>query len=108
MLTAALITISSGAAAENYKRHCSYFNYTTNESYEGACTAVELPSAELPRKREYRFNKKVVRVTIHQSAGIWASIELNGKLGMRYEIDRANFSYSSRDLTETLDTGSPK
>jgi hypothetical protein len=65
-----LITISSAVAEETYKRHCSYFNYTTNESYEGACTEVELSSAELPFKREYRFKKKVVSVTIPQSAGI--------------------------------------
>ncbi len=108
LLAAALITISSAAAAETYKRHCSYFNYTTNESYEGACTEVELPSANGPTKREFRFQKKVIRITTLNRAGIWASIEINGKPGMRYEIDRATLAYSSRDLSETLDTGSPQ
>jgi hypothetical protein len=80
----------------------------TNESYEGPCSEVEVPSTEGQTKREYRFQKKVVRVTVLQAAGIWASIEINGKPGMRYEIDRATLAYSSRDLSETLDTGSPR
>jgi hypothetical protein len=107
LLSVAFITAAGAAGAGNSKRHCSYFNSATNESYEGPCTEVKLPSAELPSKRESRFNKKVVRVTILQVAGIWASIEINGKPGMRYEIDRASLAYSSRDLSETLDTGSP-
>jgi hypothetical protein len=108
LLAVALVTTAGAAAAETSKRHCSYFNSTTNESYDGPCTEIELPSAELPFKREYRFKKKVVRVTIIQVAGIWASIEINGKPGMRYEIDRATLAYSSRDLGETLDIGSPQ
>ena len=67
-----------------------------------------MDSADDPTKREFRFQKKVIRITTLNQAGIGASIEINGKPGMRYEIDRATLAYSSRDLSETLDTGSPQ
>lgn len=77
---------------------CQFFNAATNEQLEGGCTVDYDNGGEIIRigKSRFVFAEK-------RRQGQWSIGTLNGKEGVRYEIDRKTYSYSTLDLTLFLD-----
>lgn len=92
---AGLLAFSAGAAQAD---QCSFFDAGTNESADGAC------------KVEYDGNSETITVAGRKHVfvqserqGQWALGTLDGKPAMRYEINRTQYSYATRDLKRFLD-----
>jgi hypothetical protein len=77
---------------------CSYYDAAKNRSLDGQCTV------------EYGENTETITLgdlklvfTTQERQGQWAVGTLDGAPAMRYEINRTQYSFATRDLTRFLD-----
>ena len=80
------------------KRHCTFDNYQTNEYYDGPCLETPIMDASKNFGMVYRFKKQVIKIMFSDEQGQWAKVTINGEIGMRYEIDREHYHFSTLDV----------
>jgi hypothetical protein len=92
--------LSCAVHAQAPQMKCSYMNMNTNQTVSGKCTsgsagvAITDPAGALVR----------ISLSIKDHQGEWTVVEINGTSGMRYELDRCNFTYATSDLKQFLET----
>lgn len=101
ILLVALFTSAPGRAgiASNgpFQQHCVYDNYRTNEFYEGACSET-WDSNGSRLEAVYMLPKRTLRIVYGKSQGKWTNIKFGTEPGMRYEIDRTHYEYTTLDV----------
>ena len=92
--------VASTTPIESFSLTCSYSNTKTSQSYTGQClqTWFEGGRNEIVGGG---FTFKFPSDTKRQ--GQWTKTTWNGKLAIRYEINRDKYAYATLDLTEFLD-----
>lgn len=72
-------------------------------NFDAACSITYSQNADGRFIETVRIKAVTVRIIHLSRQGQWARVTINGKPGMRYEINREQYSYATDDLTEFLD-----
>jgi hypothetical protein len=93
---------SQAAADGPYRMKCDYFETQGRHESDVLCSVTYSKNSDGRLVETVQFNARTVRIVYLSRQGQWARVTINGKPGMRYEIYREEFSYSTDDLTEFL------
>lgn len=84
---------------------CSYFNAADHSAYAGRCTLRPGPTDVQPYVETIEAGGERFEIAYLERQGRWARITINGRSGMRYEINREQFAYTTDDLEISLTQG---
>ena len=103
-LIAFAAVLAAPFAAKGYSAQCSYWS-AKGGFYQGACLVS--PSADIrgPYRETVIMPNKSVRLIETGRQGQWATYTIDGKAGVRIEIDRETYRYSTLTLDMSLEVG---
>jgi hypothetical protein len=82
---------------------CDYFQLETDTYFDGPCSLTESEDPDGRYVETFHVDSRKIRIVYLSRQGQWARVTINGKLGMRYEVDRTMYSYATDDLKEFLE-----
>jgi len=95
----ALAHILGGPQA--YEAQCLYWT-EAGASYSGPCR-VSIASNQGQFVQTVTMGKVVIRLVETKRQGQWATYTIDGRPGVRYEVNREEYRYSTLALDMTLD-----
>jgi len=84
---------------------CSYFNAADNSACEGRCTLRPSRTDVQPHVETIEAGGERFEIGYLERQGRWARVTINGRSGMRYEINREQLAYTADDLDISLTQG---
>jgi hypothetical protein len=104
LATMAIVLVAGCAhAADQLSVRCFYFNVATKQIFDGRCIVTLSANHE-----DFQVGDRTIRIVSGERQSQWERITFNNKPGMRFEQDRDTYHYTSSDLSEALDTFSPR
>jgi hypothetical protein len=87
------------AMAETFAAKCEYWADTPKGDYEKAPCLVSYGQDKTGRfETTVTMDKRVFRIVELNRQSTWATVTINGRPGMRYELNRQAFDFSTMDL----------
>lgn len=99
----ALIGLSALAPTQADAASCHYFNFKTKNMFNNQRCSVATVPVGPNYVQTIEIGARRFKIEILNRQGVWARINLNGKPGMRFEVDRTTFLHTTDDLEETFD-----
>lgn len=102
MLILASLLLFAAQADAAYPVRCSLFE-VSGPSHDGACQIRYSTNAEGRSVETIQAGETRLIIEQLDRQGQWARVLINGRPGVRYEINRETYAYSTDDLRLNLD-----
>jgi hypothetical protein len=96
----ALAALTPPMSAGTFHKICSFNDFHKDVFYDGPCLETTITDRSGHFGVNYTFKRMAVFVEFGKHQGRWTPVKINGLPGMRYEITRDHYDYSTLDVNQ--------